>query len=182
MTTFNFEKVNNMVKAYNGKSVGFIINLTQHQMVQEQYNFNDIELYEVQFKGHEKEAREDIIEALSFNELPTKGEIESRAKTLSTIAVATLNQARDLSELDAKFYALGGEAMWEMVEWQYIMIYCNSRTDKEKNDLIELVNKAIEKAKSEYKIYHVKTISPVEQEYLDALKELNNKIKKNDKK
>ena len=114
MTTFNFEKVNNMVKAYNGKSVGFIINLTQHQMVQEQYNFNDIELYEVQFKGHEKEAREDIIEALSFNELPTKGEIESRAKTLSTIAVATLNQARDLSELDAKFYALIGGAPYLM--------------------------------------------------------------------
>ena len=43
-------------------------------------------------------------------------------------------------------------------------------------------DKAIEKAKSEYKKYQVKTISPVEQEYLDALKELNNKIKKNDKK
>ena len=42
-------------------------------------------------------------------------------------------------------------------------------------------DKAIEKAKSEYKKYQVKTISPVEQEYLDALKELNNKIKKNDK-
>ena len=43
-------------------------------------------------------------------------------------------------------------------------------------------DKAIKKAKSEYKKYQVKTISPVEQEYLDALKELNNKIKKNDKK
>lgn len=56
------------------------------------------------------------------------------------------NNKADYNDEDAKFYALGGEAMWEMVEWQYIMIYCNSRTDKEKNDLIELVNKAIEKA------------------------------------
>ena len=30
--------------------------------------------------------------------------------------------------------------------------------------------------------YQVKTISPVEREYLDTLKELNNKINKNDKK
>ena len=43
-------------------------------------------------------------------------------------------------------------------------------------------DKAIEKAKLEYKKYQVKTISPVEREYLDTLKELNNKIKKNDKK
>lgn len=114
MTTFNFEKVNNMVKAYNGKSVGFIINLTQHQMVQEQYNFNDIELYEVQFKGHEKEARADILEALTFNEIPTKEEIINKAKTLSTIAKATLDQARNLSGLDVKFYALIGGAPYLM--------------------------------------------------------------------
>lgn len=43
-------------------------------------------------------------------------------------------------------------------------------------------DKAIEKARTEYKKYQVKTISPVEREYLDTLKELNNKIKKNDKK
>mgnify|MGYP002862074774 CR=1 FL=1 len=43
-------------------------------------------------------------------------------------------------------------------------------------------DKAIEKAKLEYKKYQVKTISPVEREYLDTLKELNNKIKRNDKK
>lgn len=42
-------------------------------------------------------------------------------------------------------------------------------------------DKAIEKAIAEYKKYQVKTISPVEQEYLNILKELNNKIKKNDK-
>lgn len=40
-------------------------------------------------------------------------------------------------------------------------------------------SKAIEKAKGEYKKYQVKTISPVEQEYLNALKEISSKI--NDK-
>ena len=37
-------------------------------------------------------------------------------------------------------------------------------------------NQAIEKAKTEYKKYQVKTISPVEKEYLEALKVINNKI------
>lgn len=40
---------------------------------------------------------------------------------------------------------------------------------------------AIEKAKSEYKKYQVKTISPVERQYLKALKEINSKIEKEDK-
>ena len=39
-------------------------------------------------------------------------------------------------------------------------------------------DKAIKKAKAEYKKYQVKTISPVEKEYLNALKEVNNKIEK----
>lgn len=38
--------------------------------------------------------------------------------------------------------------------------------------------KAIEKAKTEYKKYQVKTISPVEKEYLNTLKEINSKIEK----
>ncbi len=42
--------------------------------------------------------------------------------------------------------------------------------------------KAIEKAKTEYKKYQVKTISPVEKEYLNTLKEINRKIEKKDKK
>ena len=37
-------------------------------------------------------------------------------------------------------------------------------------------NKAIEKAKDEYKKYQVKTISPVEKEYLETLKAISNKI------
>lgn len=37
--------------------------------------------------------------------------------------------------------------------------------------------KAIEKARTEYKKYQVKTISPVEQEYLNAIKEINKKTK-----
>ena len=44
------------------------------------------------------------------------------------------------------------------------------------------MDKAIEKAKTEYKKYQVKTLSPVEQEYLNTLKEISNKIKKEDKK
>ena len=39
-------------------------------------------------------------------------------------------------------------------------------------------NQAIEKAKSEYKKYQVKTISPVEREYLNTLKEINSKMEK----
>ena len=37
-------------------------------------------------------------------------------------------------------------------------------------------NKAIEKAKDEYKKYQVKTISPVEKEYFETLKVISNKI------
>ena len=37
-------------------------------------------------------------------------------------------------------------------------------------------NKAIEKAKDEYKKYQVKTISPVRKEYLKTLKAISNKI------
>ena len=37
-------------------------------------------------------------------------------------------------------------------------------------------NKAIDKAKDEYKKYQVKTISPVEREYLETLKAISNKI------
>ena len=43
-------------------------------------------------------------------------------------------------------------------------------------------NQAIEKAKLEYRKYQVKTISPVEQEYLNTLKEINNKIENKNKK
>ena len=43
-------------------------------------------------------------------------------------------------------------------------------------------NQAIKKAKSEYKKYQVKTISPVEEEYFKSFKEINSKIAKKDKK
>ena len=36
-------------------------------------------------------------------------------------------------------------------------------------------NQAIEKARTEYKKYQVKTITPVEEAYLRTIKELNNK-------
>ena len=41
--------------------------------------------------------------------------------------------------------------------------------------------KAIQKAKAEYRKYQVKTISPVEEEYLNTIKEINNKIEKKEK-
>lgn len=41
--------------------------------------------------------------------------------------------------------------------------------------------KAIQKAKAEYRKYQVKTISPVEEEYLNTIKEINNKIEKKQK-
>ncbi len=43
-------------------------------------------------------------------------------------------------------------------------------------------NQAIKKAKLEYKKYQIKTISPVEREYLKILKEINSKIEKKNKK
>ena len=43
-------------------------------------------------------------------------------------------------------------------------------------------DKAIEKAKAEYRKYQVKTISPVEKEYLKTIKEINRKIKKRNRK
>lgn len=43
-------------------------------------------------------------------------------------------------------------------------------------------NQAIEKAKLEYKKYQVKTISPVEEEYLKSLKQISSEIEKNGKK
>ena len=43
-------------------------------------------------------------------------------------------------------------------------------------------NKAIEKAKTEYKKYQVKTISPVEKEYLESLKRLNSMVNEKEKK
>ena len=42
-------------------------------------------------------------------------------------------------------------------------------------------NEAIKKAKDEYKKYQVKTLSPVEKEYLDTLKSLSNKIEDKEK-
>ena len=42
-------------------------------------------------------------------------------------------------------------------------------------------NKAIEKAKEEYKKYQVKTLSPVEKEYLETLKIISNKVNDDNK-
>ena len=42
-------------------------------------------------------------------------------------------------------------------------------------------NQAIKKAKQEYKKYQVKTLSPVEEEYLKTIKDVNNMIKKPNK-
>lgn len=88
----------------------------------------------------------------------TRNAVTSRIAGLLAQSVCKENKA-DYNDNDAKFYALGGEIMWEMVEWQYIMIYCNFNTEKEKSNLIKLVNNAVEKAiikmmiESEYSQY-----------------------------
>lgn len=88
----------------------------------------------------------------------TRNAVTSRIAGLLAQSVCKKNKA-DYNDNDAKFYALGGEIMWEMVEWQYIMIYCNFNTEKEKNNLIKLVNNAVENAiikmmiESEYSQY-----------------------------
>lgn len=88
----------------------------------------------------------------------TRNAVTSRIAGLLAQSVCKKNKA-DYNDNDAKFYALGGEIMWEIVEWQYIMIYCNFNTEKEKNNLIKLVNNAVENAiikmmiESEYSQY-----------------------------
>lgn len=88
----------------------------------------------------------------------TRNAVTSRIAGLLAQSVCKKNKA-DYNDNDAKFYALGGEIMWKMVEWQYIMIYCNFNTEKEKNNLIKLVNNAVENAiikmmiESEYSQY-----------------------------
>ena len=74
----------------------------------------------------------------------TREAVTSRLAGLLAQSECKKNNA-NYDDKDAKLYALGGEAMWEMVGWQYIMIYCNFHTDTEKRDFIELVNNAIEK-------------------------------------
>lgn len=74
----------------------------------------------------------------------TREAVTSRLAGLLAQSECKKNNA-NYNDKDAKSYALGGEAMWEMVGWQYIMIYCNFHTDKEKQDFIELVNYAVEK-------------------------------------
>ena len=81
---------------------------------------------------------------LGLSQNGTRNAITSRLAGLLAQSECKKNIA-DYDDKDSRFYALGGEAMWEIVEWQYIMIYCNLHTEKEKNDLIELVNNAVEK-------------------------------------
>ena len=81
---------------------------------------------------------------LGLSQNGTRNAITSRLAGLLAQSECKKNIA-DYDDKDSRFYALGGEAMWEIVEWQYIMIYCNLQTEKEKNDLIELVNNAVEK-------------------------------------
>jgi len=81
---------------------------------------------------------------LGLNVNGTREAVTSRLAGLLAQSECKKNNA-NYNDKDAKSYALGGEAMWEMVGWQYIMIYCNFHTDKEKQDFIELVNYAVEK-------------------------------------
>ena len=58
----------------------------------------------------------------------------------------------------------------------------SSTGEKMLNDSGRISHKqAIQKAKAEYRKYQVKTISPVEEEYLNTIKEINNKIEKKEK-
>lgn len=119
MNTYKFEmredKINRMIKAYGGKPVNYLVNLTQHELTKSQYTHNNEELTEVKYIGYEQEARNDVIEFLTFNEIPTKEEIERRADFLASIAINTIIQAEDLTEIPAtKKYALIGGAPYLM--------------------------------------------------------------------
>lgn len=113
-TTFNFSKVNDMVKAYGGKPVYYMVNLTQHALTKEQYIYNNEELTVVTYKPY-AEVQNDIVEFLTFNKIPTKEEILKRADLLAIIASNTIRQAEDLSEIPAtRKYALIGGAPYLM--------------------------------------------------------------------
>lgn len=113
-TTFNFSKVNDMVKAYGGKPVYYMVNLTQHALTSEQYTYNNEELTVVTYKPY-AEVQNDIVEFLTFNKIPTKEEILKRADLLAIIASNTIRQAEDLSEIPAtRKYALIGGAPYLM--------------------------------------------------------------------
>lgn len=115
MTTFNFEKRENMIKAYNGKPTYYMVNLTQHALTKEQYTHNNEELTVVTYKPYAKEVQNDILEFLTFNKIPSKEEILKRADLLAIIASNTIKQAEDLSEIPAtEKYALIGGAPYLM--------------------------------------------------------------------
>lgn len=115
MTKFNFSKVNDMIKAYNGKPIYYMVNLTQHELTEDQFHHNGEELTVVSYKGNEKEVKNNIISFLTFNTIPTKEIIRIRAEYLANIAYNTIRQAEDLSEIPAtRKYALIGGAPYLM--------------------------------------------------------------------
>ena len=86
-----------------------IINLTQHEMVKDQYFLNGEELIEIKFKpynGVSKGSADYVKHMLNFTSLPTRDEIISRATALADYAEGLLSQAKN--DNDRLFALVGG--------------------------------------------------------------------------
>ena len=91
-----------------------IINLTQHEMVKDQYFLNGEELIEIKFKpynGLGESVHGFVKGCLNFNYKPDKVEIERRALVLSEYAKGLLDQVKGDND---KLYALVGGAPYLM--------------------------------------------------------------------
>lgn len=75
-----------IIKQYNG---AFILNLTQHQMTPEQYEYNGVKLKELYFeiKEEQEDHEKELKTLLNFHELPTKDSINLRVMQITTFAL-----------------------------------------------------------------------------------------------
>lgn len=82
----------------------------------------------------------------------------------------------------AEIQAIRHNSMYMKDYIKQLDMILSSTGEKMLNDSGRISHKqAIQKAKTEYRKYQVKTISPVEEEYLNTIKEINNKIEKKEK-
>ena len=95
----------NVIKQYGG---AIIINLTQHKMTGDQYQYNDIKLKELISEIPEEQAdyENELKTLLNFHELPTRDTINLRVMQITTFALNYFMQG----DIENNRYALIGGA------------------------------------------------------------------------
>lgn len=94
--------------------MNLLINLTQHEMTEDQYKYNDENLVEIKFKpynGISKGTADYVKHLLNFTSLPTRDEINKRAVALADYASGLLDQTKNNGD---KLFALVGGAPYLM--------------------------------------------------------------------